>query len=107
MNHFMKFSKIGCLAVALIMLLCGITAFAEEREITASGTYDGISWTVYADGELYISGEGEMGRATSSNYVNIPWQSYKADVTKITVAEGITNTCFKAFEGFEKVKEAQ
>lgn len=106
MNHFMKFSKIGCLAVALIMLLCGITAFAEEREITASGTYDGISWTVYADGELYISGEGEMGRATSSNYVNIPWHSYKDDVTKITVAEGITNTCFKAFEGFEKVKEA-
>ena len=106
MNHFMKFSKIGCLAVALIMLLCGITAFAEEREITASGTYDGISWTVYADGELYISGEGEMGRATSSNYVNIPWQSYKADVTKITVAEGVTNTCFKAFEGFEKIKEA-
>ncbi len=106
MNHFIKLNRICCLVAALIVLLGGITAFAQEREIIASGDYDGIDWTVYADGELYISGEGEMGRATSSNYVNIPWHSYKADVTKITVAEGITNTCFKAFEGFEKVKEA-
>ena len=106
MTHFIKFNRIGCLVIALIVLLGGITAFAEECEITASGTYEEINWTVYADGELYISGEGEMGRAASSNYVNIPWHSYKADVTKITVAEGITNTCFKAFEGFEKVKEA-
>ncbi len=106
MNRFIKLNKICCLVATLIVLLGGINAFAQEREITASGNYDGIDWTVYADGELCISGEGEMGRATSSNYVNIPWHSYKADVTKITVADGITNTCFKAFEGFEKVKEA-
>ena len=106
MNRFIKLNKICCLVAALIVLLGGINAFAQEREIIASGDYDGIGWTVYADGELCISGDGEMGRATSSNYVNIPWHSYKADVTKITVADGITNTCFKAFEGFEKVKEA-
>lgn len=60
----------------------------SNNKASDSGKYgDNISW-VYEDGVLTISGKGDMLDTSSANPV--PWNSYKADITKVVINSGIT-----------------
>lgn len=89
MKRKIKISLLITLCVALMgtMLFWGINAFpkaeATEREITASGTYGDVSWTLYDDGELYIYGEGNLGTS------NVPWGKYYSSVTKLSIGKDV------------------
>lgn len=71
----------------------------ETRTITDSGTCgDNVTWTLYEDGELVISGSGEMGNydfqhdggyGVSQN--TSPWYSHSNNITSVVIKNGITN----------------
>ncbi|MBR4050862.1 MAG: leucine-rich repeat protein [Clostridia bacterium] len=98
MNSNKKFSKIISVVIILSILLTNITAFAAEREITASGTYQKASWTLYSDGELVISGKEKTGNDWRKVISN-------EDVTKVTIGEGITSITGNAFNGYKNMTD--
>ena len=73
------------------------------RKVTASGYCGGegdgknLTWTLYADGELVISGTGTM--ADYANASAAPWNGWDADVAKITIEPGVTTIGNYAFAG--------
>ncbi len=87
MNSNKKFSRIITVVIILSMLLSNITAFAAEREITASGTYGEVNWTLYSDGELRLDGEGVIGKINTNSA--IPWNKRKAEISKISIGKDV------------------
>jgi hypothetical protein len=70
------------------------------RTITASGDDAGINlgditWTLWSDGELVITGSGPMAWWGVSS--NVPWNANRAAITSITMNEGITSIGRYAF----------
>ena len=65
------------------------------RVIIASG-YCGanLTWILYADGKLVISGNGAM---MNWEYEDAPWTPYKKSIETITVEEGVTYITANAF----------
>ena len=63
-----------------------------------SGTSGSMTWTLYADGELVISGSGNMNV--------VPWRpDHITDITKVTIEEGITRVGNNAFNGCANLTE--
>ncbi len=62
-----------------------------------------VTYTLYADGELAISGTGK----TNSYSINgdAPWYKYRYNIKKITVNEGVTEINHDAFYGLENVTD--
>lgn len=50
---------------------------------------DSLTWTLYESGLLVITGTGEM---TAS-----PWSTYSDEIKTVTIENGVTNICYKAF----------
>lgn len=67
---------------------------------THNGSLSTIVPYIY-NGTLYIRGRGEYSIHSSS----AGWYSKRNDITKIVVAEGITNIGARSFEGCDKVTE--
>ena len=82
--------------LVICMLFTCITPAVMAADAKASGTCgDNITWVLDNDGVLTISGTGAMADyATTSE---IPWYSYKADITKIVVEDGVTHIGSRAF----------
>lgn len=103
--------KILSIILATIMLLsiCSATMWAfatdEEKSVVDSGFCglqgDNLKWTFYSDGELVISGNGEMdwyyttGESKKEKFA--PWEKYYDDIAVITIEEGVTGIGNDAF----------
>ena len=77
-----------CVAFTGTMLFFGVNSIkaeATEREITASGIYGEVTWSLYDDGELYIGGEGVIGKPGNSS--SVPWHSKSSGITQITIGK--------------------
>lgn len=81
-----------------------LSAFAEDREIISSGNCgaDGanLTYTLYSDGELFISGNGKMNdyNASISNYKeNSPWSVQRASIKNVIIADGVSSIGNNAF----------
>ena len=62
-----------------------------DRAIVASGECgaqgDNLTWTLYDDGELVISGEGEMADYPSGGAA--PWYDHRSNITTVTIESGV------------------
>ncbi len=66
--------------------------FVALSEIIASGTCgDNLTWVLYYDGELVISGTGTMTNWESSSSSNVPWYDYRSQIETVTVESGVTS----------------
>ncbi len=102
-----RFNKILLLFLCLIMicsmgLVSVVYSVDEQRDVIDSGDCglygDNLKWIFYSDGELVISGDGEMnwyyvdhndgGKETSRS---APWSKYYNDIAVITIEEGVTS----------------
>ncbi len=54
-----------------------------------------IGWIMYTDGELKLTGSGNMNTWASTN--NVPWNKYKSQITSVTISDGITSIGAYAF----------
>ena len=100
-----KFKKImSVILCAVLLFTTASVAFAAEetRKVVDSGYCgaqgENLTWTLYEDGELVISGEGEMDWYYPW-YENkkAPWDGYFDDIYIITVEEGVTSIGYHAF----------
>ncbi len=57
---------------------------------------DKVYWTLYSDGKLYISGEGDIKYYNSYQYYS-PWSSYTEDIKCVKICSGITRIDENAF----------
>ncbi len=62
-----------------------------------------VYWILYADGELEISGTGDMENPTGTTYV--PWYKYRDNITSVTIADDITSIGDYAFYGCVNLTE--
>ena len=87
--------------------VCGeVREVAPEINVIAEGTCGvNATWTFTDDGVLTISGSGCMFDYAGTT--DQPWQSYKAQITKIVVEEGILSIARCAFYGHTAVTEVE
>ncbi len=107
-----KFKKIiSVILCAVLLFTTASTAFAAEegRKVVGSGYCgaqgENLTWTLYDDGELVISGEGEMQHYVLSQKVYEansplypPWFYCDTPVDVITIEEGVTGIGNEAFD---------
>lgn len=95
--------KVAAFILCAVMLLTAVpvAAFAAEERTAVDGGFCGaqgenLTWTLYDDGNLVISGEGEM-----ENYRLLekpaPWKTHRQQTKVITVEEGVTSLGYDAF----------
>lgn len=68
--------------------------------IIASGTCgDSLTWTLYTDKNLVISGDGAMTDYTynRNDVTAAPWSAYRTTITKVTIGENVTTIGAFAF----------
>ena len=70
--------------------------------VTDSGTIDSLTWTVYTNGLLEISGEGSVPAYSTGS---APWHQYRDSITSILVRSSITGIGSKAFYGCNNITE--
>ena len=107
-----KFSIL--LSVVLMLALWGTaSSFAEEAALVDSGTVtDTINWSLDSEGILTLSGTGalpgyrsSLGNTTGEGLP--PWKSYRADIRKAVVGEGITDLSARLFSGCIELTAAE
>ncbi len=88
---------------AVLLFTTASVAFAAEdgRKVIDSGFCgaqgENLTWTLYDDGELVISGEGEMDWYYPQLEKYSPWHEHYGKIDVITVEEGVTSIGLKAF----------
>lgn len=107
MNNTLK-KLLSVFLCAVLLFTTASTAFAAEettRTVVDSGYCgaqgENLTWTLYSDGELVISGEGEMDWYFLSYSIETsklpPWYSYYDKIDVITVEEGVSTIGHMAF----------
>ena len=70
-------------------------------EGSCGATGSDLTWILYDNGELVISGTGSMLNYSQGTF---PWNSYKSDITSVTVKEGVTSISSYAFYDYTNLK---
>lgn len=94
--------------LALLFTLAAASASAENA--APAGAASGLSWSVSGEGELRLSGNGEIpaaalrreedGLGGQDFWYEAPWHAFRASVRSVTIGEGITAVGDHAFDGF-------
>ena len=77
--------------------------FVPAKQIVAQGEAgecgENLTWVLYEDGELMISGQGAMTdfEANEAYGSNAPWAEYKDDIKSLLITEGVTSIGAYAF----------
>lgn len=84
------------LLLFLVCILCKREGKAEPWSMSGE-CGPGLHWSMTDEGELTITGTGEMTDA--------PWRTEFVKVSKLNLEEGITSICARAFENYTKITE--
>lgn len=102
-SFYKVLSLVLCVTILFTMNCVNLAyATSENRKVVDSGHCglfgDNLKWIFYTDGELVISGNGEMnwyyvdhsneGKETAKS---APWSKYYNDISVITIEEGVTS----------------
>jgi len=97
------------LLMAAICIPLTVSAFAATGAVTASGTCgaegENLTWALYSDGELVVSGSGEMEDFRfdwTERTSNVPWMPYQSAIKAITIENGVTTIGNYAFASCER-----
>lgn len=85
--------------VVTVMIFGSMTVLADELTEPVGGECgNGITWSLDVEGNLTISGTGQM-----NFYLNYPWKDYVDNVKTITVEQGITKVSDAAFSNMQNL----
>ena len=79
-------------AATIALLLCGVTVSARTL---GTGGYGDLMWIMSDDGELVITGSGEM--LSAANDSEYPWHEYRSQIESIVIGNGVTSIGSSAF----------
>lgn len=92
-QNFRKLNtRVLAVALAVLLLLCQVPAASAAETSGTCGT--NLNWS-FADGTLTITGSGAM--TNYSRLEQVPWYSYREQIYRISLPEGLTNVGSKAF----------
>ncbi len=81
--------------------------FTASEVVMASGTCgDNLTWVLYDDGILHISGEGDMVDYNSSDN-RAPWYAYENSVKIAIIEDGVTSLGYAAFRNCDSLTEVK
>ena len=82
------------------------TIHCSDQEITGvkHGTWSNITWRFTPDGTLTVSGTGSIEPGYSKWF---PWNSFKDDLLKVVIANGITCVGYNAFADCPNLKTVE
>ncbi len=90
-------------AFVIALLLCANALPLGARALTStSGEYEGLNWTL-ENGVLTIGGEGEIyyySAFDGDGRVAPTWETYREEITKVIIKEGVTGTEEYTFYGY-------
>ncbi|MGN0477545.1 MAG: leucine-rich repeat protein, partial [Ruminococcus sp.] len=121
----MKKKKLVSIVLSLVMIcssFAGLTAFADETSQSANskttlsvggvlppdeslltGTIGECTWSFEKNSNIMtISGNGSMEQYNS--FLDIPWYSWRENIEKVVIEEGVTVICDWAFYGCKNIK---
>ncbi|MBQ6843764.1 MAG: leucine-rich repeat domain-containing protein [Agathobacter sp.] len=85
--------------VAISMIFYGVlffntTIYASEKVIASGDCGDNVTWKLYNDGNMIISGTGAIWDMYTDegfeNTVECPWINYRSDIKNVSIESGIT-----------------
>ena len=88
------------IALALVALVCAVFVGVAAGAETQTGTCGtNLTWTLEDDGTLTISGTGAMRQYSSSYSNGITTAPWGAEITHVTIEDGVTSIGYDAFYG--------
>lgn len=97
----MKKSKkvlIVVLVIVLLLIFFAVGTAVAAKTVKASGECgENLTWTLYNNGNLVISGTGEMTAPDNPESVSMPWREYSEKIKYITISDGVTSLAYYAF----------
>ncbi len=91
------------LFISLIVALLLVTS-VSAADVKYEGTTEDLTWKIYDDGELVISGTAEMPDFELASGKRAPWYSYRSLITEITIKSGVKSLGDYAFYGLTKAE---
>lgn len=91
------------LLFAVVIVATLFTVSASAKEVVESGECgangDNVTWVLYDDGELVISGKGKMKDYNGNNFDFAPWLNYNSLLKTLVIKNKVTNIGAWAFAG--------
>ena len=88
----------------LALCLCFAPAGYAEAELVDAGSCGAsganVSWMLFSDGELTVTGTGDM----RSCYRSQPWAAYSDEIRAVTIGSGVTRIGMDAFSGCKNLR---
>lgn len=81
-----------------------ITVTDDSQQVATGTCGTGVTWTVYENGLLAITGNGAMDDINGAG--NQPWVSYGSQITSISIGSGVTKVGTSAFSQLDNVTTA-
>ena len=82
--------------LALVVLIGALTLTASAATTVDSGSCgENVTWVLDSDGVLTISGTGKM--KDLNDYKDVPWYSYRKEITTVIIEHGVTSIGDYAF----------
>ncbi len=102
--------KLVLIALMVIMIITGaVPAFADTsvKNQGVFGKYDNLTWTLYDDGTLVISGEDDMEYSFGEdvNPYDKVWFPYAEDIKKVEIKGGVKSIMSEAFNGCKNMTQ--
>lgn len=103
-NHSTKQLKVGEEIFPMDrVLVSSLSKMIGDISLKASGSCgDGVSYALYDDGSLMITGVGKMNDYSKKV---APWQKSLNKITKVSVGPGVTSIGDAAFDGAKNLEE--
>ena len=90
--------------VLVFTMIPDLKVSAATKKASASFG-NGLTWTLYDDGELVIDSNGATVAMPDYNGGNAPWYSYVDSITQVTFGEGITHIGNNTFKWYSALKD--
>ncbi len=78
--------------------------YNSQKPYHAGSCGKNLTWKLYFDGELVISGTGEMNSWQSPS--SVPWYDYRSEIKTITISDSVTSIGQNAFSDTEFYNDA-
>ncbi len=75
----------------------------DHGECRVNVAFNDLAWTLYSDGEIVISGSGEM--MEYANEAAVPWHAYRSQIKKVTLKQRVFSVGAYAFSNCDNLTE--